>query len=251
VSRDYLALLKELKAHGREPEIYENASPEPLTKLTKGLDQHAHDPFVSFVSDPSRCVSESSYLAVGSSISGRTLRDPLPKMTKGQNCAALDALRHARAAGIGVKVSAGRIDIEVPWGAPPEAIEELRRHEGDIIALLTPGANGMTGEEWIFLFEERAAALEHEGCLPQHEAEARAFEYTLVTWRDRVPAAQTMGICAHCGRRGEPGMQLVPYGTLETGTAVLHTSCWPAWNADRIRRGTDFLNSLGVTADTE
>jgi hypothetical protein len=87
---------------------------------------------------------------------------------------------------------------------------------------------------------------EHEGGLPQHEAERLAFDYTLVTWRDRVPAALTVGICAHCGRRGEPSMPLVPYGALETGTIAQHTCCWSAWNVKRIRCGTAFLNSLGI-----
>jgi hypothetical protein len=168
---------------------------------------------------------------------------PGPEMT------ARAALRVAREAGLELEAAGADVAIRAPDGICPAVFDAIRPHRAEIAALLTPGPGGMTGEDWIVLFEERAAILEYEGGLPRHEAEARAFEYTLVAWRDRVPTARTMGICAHCGRRGEPGMPLVPYGTHETGTTVLHTSCWPAWNAHRIRRGTAFLNSLGITAD--
>jgi hypothetical protein len=161
------------------------------------------------------------------------------------------ALRAAREAGVELEAVGTEVTMRVPDGISPAALDAIRSYHVEIATLLTRGPGGMTGEDWIVLFEDRAANLEHEGGLPRHEAKRRAVDYTLVAWRDRVPAARTVDVCTHCSRRGEPGMQLVPYGTLETGTAVLHTSCWSAWNADRIRRGTAFLNSLGVTADTE
>ena len=171
--------------------------------------------------------------------------------TSSSEMTARAALKAARQAGIELEVAGTDFTMRVPGGISPAALDAIRSHRVEIATLLTAGPGGMTGEDWIVLFEERAASLEHEGGLPRHEAERLAFDFALIAWRDRVPAARTVDICAHCGRRGEPGMQLVPYGTLETGTTVLHTSCWPAWNTDRIRRGTAFLNSLGVTADTE
>ena len=182
------------------------------------------------------------------SVPEKTLPHPLPKLTKGQGRTALDALRAARAAGIGLEISAGGLEIQAAWGAPPAVIEEVRRREADIVVLLTPGPGGMTGEDWIVLFEERAAIIEFEGGLSRREAERRAFECTLTVWRDLVPAVHAIGVCAHCGRRDEPGMPLVPYGTAEGGVTHLHSQCWPAWNAERIRCGTAFLNSLGITA---
>ena len=164
--------------------------------------------------------------------------------TNGQSGAALNALRAARAAGIGVEISADGLEIQAPSGAPPAVIEQVRRCEADIVALLTPGPGGMTGEDWIVLFEKQAAI---RG-LPRREAERRAFECTLTVWRDRVHAVHAIGVCAHCGRRDEPGMPLVAYGTAEGGVTDLHSQCWPAWNAERIRCGTAFLNSLGITA---
>jgi hypothetical protein len=158
------------------------------------------------------------------------------------------ALRVAREAGLELQAVGADVAIRAPDGVSPAVLEVIRSHRAEIVALLTPGPGGMTREDWIVLFEERAAILEYKGGLPRHEAERMAFDYTLVAWRDRVSAVRTVGFCAHCGRHGEPGMPLVPYGTLETGTTVLHTSCWPAWNVERNRQGTTFLNSLDITA---
>ena len=177
------------------------------------------------------------------------LSPPTPEVRdRAADVRAVATLKRARSADIDLAVVGTELAIRAPAGAQPSLLDALRANRADIIALLTPGPGGMTGEDWIVLFEERAAIIEFEGGLSRLEAERRAFDDTLTVWRDLVPAARPIGVCAHCGRRDEPGKPLVAYGTTEGGATDLHSQCWPAWNADRIRLGTAFLNSLGITA---
>ena len=58
--------------------------------------------------------------------------------------------------------------------APPAAVlDALSRHKAEIVALLRPGRDGWSAEDWQVFFDERAGIAEFDGGLPRAEAEAQ------------------------------------------------------------------------------
>ena len=127
-------------------------------------------------------------------------------------------------------------------------LDALSRHKAEIVALLRPGRDGWSAEDWQVYFDERAGIAEFDGGLPRAEAEAQAFECCVVEWLNRNPICSPPGRCLGCGDREDAHDQLLPYGTEPTGHAWLHSRCWEAWHARRKAEATAALSSLGIHA---
>ena len=124
---------------------------------------------------------------------------------------------------------------------------QLSRHKAEIVALLRPGRDGWSAEDWQVYFDERAGIAEFDGGLPRAEAEARAFECCVVEWLNRNPVCSPPGRCLGCGGSEDAHDQLLPYGTEPTGHAWLHSRCWAAWHASRKAKAVAVLSlTLGA-----
>ena len=61
---------------------------------------------------------------------------------------------------------------------PPDAVSHLlASHKTEIMALLRPGLDGWSAQDWQAYFDERAGIVEFDGGLPRAEAEAQAFAF--------------------------------------------------------------------------
>ena len=78
-------------------------------------------------------------------------------------------------------------------------LDALSRHKAEIVALLRPGRDGWSGEDWQVYFDERAAIAEFDGGLPRASAEARAFQCCVAEWLNRHPVCSPPGRCLGCG----------------------------------------------------
>jgi hypothetical protein len=115
------------------------------------------------------------------------------------------------------------------------------------VALLRPGRDGWSGEDWQIYFDERAGIADFDGGLPRAEAETRAFECCVVEWLNRNPVCSPPGRCLGCGGREDTTDKLLPYGTKQTGHAWLHSLCWEAWHANRKAKAVAILTlTLGA-----
>ena len=86
---------------------------------------------------------------------------------------AAEALKAARAAGIKLAIDGDDLLLEAS-ASPPSAIREiLTGHKTEIVAMLRPGRDGWSAEDWRSFFEERAAIAEFDGGLSRTEAELR------------------------------------------------------------------------------
>jgi hypothetical protein len=99
---------------------------------------------------------------------------------------AVETLWEARTAGIELRVEGGDLVLQAPAPPPADLLERLARHKPDIVALLRPGRDGWSAEDWRTIFDERAGIAEFDGGLTRPEAEARAFECCVVEWRNRT-----------------------------------------------------------------
>jgi hypothetical protein len=94
---------------------------------------------------------------------------------------AAQALQVARSAGIKVRIEGDDLLLEAA-GPPPAALLDLLSHnKKGILAILRPGRDGWSAEDWHVFFDERASIAEFDGGVPRSDAEARAFA------------------CLHCG----------------------------------------------------
>jgi hypothetical protein len=103
----------------------------------------------------------------------------------------IEALKAARAAGIELALDGNDLALSAISAPPAAMLDELSRHKAEIVALLRPGRDGWSGEDWLAFFDERAGIAEFEGGLPRGEAEARAFECCAVEWLNRNPVCST------------------------------------------------------------
>ena len=81
---------------------------------------------------------------------------------------AAEALQAVRDAGIGLDVDDGDLVLEA--SAPPSAavLDLLARHKAHVIALLRPGDDGWSAEDWCAFYDERAGIAEFDGGLPRY-----------------------------------------------------------------------------------
>ena len=97
--------------------------------------------------------------------------------------------------------------------------------------------------DWKDYFTERAATLEFSGELNRPEAEAKAFEATIIRWMNATPPKNLDDDhCAQCGKPlGRIGEDSVPVLTGGGGHAWIHHDCHTAWMA---RRRKDAIKAL-------
>lgn len=134
---------------------------------------------------------------------------------------AIEALKAARAAGIELALDGDDLALSAASAPSAAMLDALSRHKAEIVALLRPGRDGWSGEDWLAFFDERAGIAEFDGGLPRGEAEARAFECCAVEWLNRNPVRSSPGRCLGCGGREDTYDELLPYGTEQTGHELL------------------------------
>jgi hypothetical protein len=157
------------------------------------------------------------------------------------------ALKAARAAGLHLVVDGDALVLSAASAPPAAILDALSRHKAEIIALLQPGRDGWSAEDWQVYFDERAGVAEFDGGLARAEAEARAFEWCVAEWLNRNPVCSPPGHCLYCGGREEKWDKLLPYGCEPTGHAWLHSRCWEAWHANRKAKAVAALSpTLGA-----
>ncbi len=159
---------------------------------------------------------------------------------------AAEALKAARAAGIGLGIDGDALTLEAATAQPPTVLDLLARHKAGIIALLRTGSDGWSGEDWLAYFDERAGIAEFDGSLPRDQAEARAFACCVAEWLNRDPVRSPPGRCLGCGGSDHAHDALLPFGTEQTGHAWLHSQCWPAWHAARKAEAITALAAMGI-----
>ena len=146
---------------------------------------------------------------------------------------AIQALKAARDAGVRIGIDGDALTLNADAAPPLGVLELLSLHKAQVIALLRPGGDGWSGEDWRALFDERAGIAEFDGGWPRDQAEARAFACCVAEWLIRNPVRSLPGRCLGCGRSENTHDKLLPFCIEQTGHAVLHTGCWPAWHAGR------------------
>lgn len=164
---------------------------------------------------------------------------------------AAEALREARTAGIGLRVEGCDLALEADTPPPAGLLERLARHKPEIVALLRPGRDGWSVEDWQAHFDERAGIAEFDGGLPRPGAEARAFECCVVEWLKRTFERSSTGHCVACGGGDRTHEMLLPHGIEPTGHAWLHSRCWPAWHAGRKAEAVVALKAMGIQDRSE
>ena len=103
-------------------------------------------------------------------------------------------------------------------------------------------------DDWRAFYAERAAIAEHLGELSRPEAEARAFECTLIAWMNRTPApANEPERCAHCSGATTAGDALPFLNAV--GYVWLHTDCHAAWAERRRAEALAALQDMGIECD--
>jgi hypothetical protein len=140
---------------------------------------------------------------------------------------AAQALKAARAAGVELALDGSDLVLEAASAPPGAVLDALSRHKGEIVALLRPGRDGWSAEDWQAYFDERTGIAEFDGGLPRAEAEAQAFACCVVGWLNRNPVRSPPGHCLGCGELEHAHDPLRPYGTEPAGHVWLHSGCWP------------------------
>ncbi len=146
---------------------------------------------------------------------------------------AVHVLKLARSAGIRIRIDGDALALDADAAPPPALLDLLARHKPEVLALLRPGGDGWSGEDWRAFFDERAGVAEFEGGLPRDQAEVRAFGCCVAEWLNRNPVRSPPGRCLACGGSHHAHDLLLPFGTEPTGHAWLHSRCWAAWHASR------------------
>ena len=159
---------------------------------------------------------------------------------------AAEALQAARAAGVELRLDGDDLVLEA--SAPPLAaiLDLLSGHKASIVALLRPGRDGWSAEDWQAHFDERAGIAEYDGGLPREWAEARAFACCVAEWMNRSFERSPPGYCLGCGGGDHAHDPLLPFGTETTGHVWLHSHCWPAWHAGRKAEAVAALKAMGI-----
>jgi hypothetical protein len=160
-------------------------------------------------------------------------------------------MKVARAAGIDVRLDGGELVLEA--SAPPtaEIIDLLTRHKPAIVALLRPGRDGWSAEDWQAFFDERAGIAEFDGGLPRPQAEAQAFARCVDEWLSRNPVRSPPGCCLGCSGGDRHHDPLLPFGIEPTGHGWLHSRCWPRWLARRRVEAAAALRVIGIGPPAE
>jgi hypothetical protein len=167
-------------------------------------------------------------------------------MTGGALVSAAEALKAARAAGIRFAIDGEELVLDAPVQPAAAILDLVSRHTDGIMALLRPGGDGWSAEDWQTFFNERAGIAESDGHPPRPEAEARALAASIAKWLDRNFVRSPPGRCLACGCSERALDPTVPFGTESIGHAWLHPRCWPAWHAGRRAAAAASLAGMGI-----
>jgi len=157
---------------------------------------------------------------------------------------AAGALKAARAAGLKLMADGDALALSAASAPPAALMDALFRHKAEIMALLQPGRDGWSAEDWQVYFDERAGIAEFDGGLSRAEAEAQAFECCVAEWLNRNPVCSSPSRCLECGGREEKWDKLLPYGAEPTGHAWLHPRCWERWHANLKAKAIGILSPI-------
>lgn len=160
---------------------------------------------------------------------------------------ATDVLKAARAAGVELRLDGDDLVLEAAAPPPPVILDGLSRHKPGIVALLRPGRGGWSAEDWQVSFDERVGVAEFDGGLPRPAAEVRAFAACIVEWVNRNFVRSPPGRCLACGAGDHADDMLLPHGLDPTGSAWLHSRCWPTWHAGLNAQAIAGLAAIGIT----
>jgi hypothetical protein len=155
---------------------------------------------------------------------------------------AIEALKAARAAGVELAIDGDDLLLSAASEPSAAVLDALSQHKAQIVALLRPGRDGWSAEDWQVYCDERAGIIEFDGGLPRAEAEARAFECCVVEWLNRNPVRSRPSHCLGCGGSEVGFDTLLPYGTEQAGHSWLHSRCWEAWHANRRAEAVSVLS---------
>ena len=164
---------------------------------------------------------------------------------------AAEALKAARAAGIKLAINGNDLLLEAASEPPAVVLDELSRHKAEIVAVLRPGRDGWSAEDWQVFFDERAGIAEFDGGLPRARAEARALACRVVEWLNRNFVRSPPGRCLACDGGNHRHDPLLPFGIESTGHAWLHSRCWPTWHAGRKAEAIAALAAMGIAEPTQ
>ena len=107
---------------------------------------------------------------------------------------AAEALRTARAAGVEIALDGDDLVLEASSPPLEPVLEALSRNKAGIVALLCPGGDGWSAEDWQVYFDERAAIAEFDGVLPRLAGSGGPGVCLLRQRRPRrLPAASATG----------------------------------------------------------
>ena len=79
---------------------------------------------------------------------------------------AAEALRTARAAGVEIALDGDDLVLEASSPPLEPVLEALSRNKAGIVALLRPGGDGWSANDWQVYFDERAGIAEFDGVPP-------------------------------------------------------------------------------------
>jgi hypothetical protein len=127
-----------------------------------------------------------------------------------------------------------------------DAWTQLQYHRPLSVALLHPGRDGWSGEDWRAFFDERAAIAEFDGGVPRQQAKARAFTCCVAEWLNRNRIRSSPDSCLRCDDAEQRHDPRLPFRVEPTGHAWLHSRCWPAWYAARQAEAVAALSSMGI-----
>ncbi len=165
---------------------------------------------------------------------------------------AADALNAARANGLEIVLDGDDLVLAAASAPSTAVIDALSRNKAQIVALLRPGRDGWSADDWLVFFDERAGIAEFDGGMPRREAEVHAFACCVVEWLNRNPARSSPDRCLGCGQADLAALDpLLPFGTETTGHAWLHSRCWPAWHARRKAEAVTALATMGIMVPAE
>ena len=112
-------------------------------------------------------------------------REKQPAGLEGNAVTALEALRAARSAGVEVALDGDDLVLKAASPPPASVLDALSCNKAGIVALLRPGDDGWSAEDWQLFFDERAGIAEFDGGLSRVEAEAQAFACCITEWMNR------------------------------------------------------------------
>ncbi len=163
---------------------------------------------------------------------------------------AVHALKLAREAGVRIGIDGDALTLDAASAPPAAVLDLLARYKAQVIALLRPGGDGWSGEDWRAFFEERAGIAEFDGGLSRDQAEARALACCVAEWLNRNPVCLPPGRCPGCGGTERSDDTLLRFSTEEAGQGWLHSRCWDAWHASLNAEAIAVLADFGVSMRT-